>query len=364
MILQSVPCGRKSGAFGGTDIARELPKRHSFWRGETVADLGRRQAGGEEETVLVNRRSVERVPARGFEQPASLLKGGFAGFDSFLEPEVGIEPEHRQPGQPHALLLAAGGVDDGLALTVDLIDPEAGRVLYAAAGSGAEQLRLHSLREFAQIGGNRIVSGCRRDSEYDRTCQRRRDELPRRNAGGARNHQFQSPRKRQITGHRSDQDAKRHHFFEQLRHAEQRRLCDRDGGDRSQPRRLPDHFDVIDQHQQNENTGEHAERRNHEAAGKISPKRVGHHAHAVAGRPKSRNRRALDLLIASISAAGGSTTMPPTMIQRLTPIAVASIRYYTSGASGDFAAITEQANPAMRTPNTARIEPVIEKLRL
>ena len=93
------------------------------------------------------------------------------------------------------------------------------------------------------------------------------------------------------------------------------------GGRRSQPRRLADHFDVVDQHQQHENAREHAQRRDHEAAGKISPKRVGYHAHAVTGRPNSRKRRALDLLIASISAAGGSITMPPMMIQRLTPIA-------------------------------------------
>src|SRR6195256_1575679 len=73
-----------SGAFRGPDIAGELPKRHSLRRGETVADLRRRQAGREEEAVLVNRRSVEGVPARGFEQPASLFKRGLARFDSLL----------------------------------------------------------------------------------------------------------------------------------------------------------------------------------------------------------------------------------------------------------------------------------------
>ena len=57
-------------------------------------------------------------------------------------------------------------------------------------------------------------------------------------------------------------------------------------------------------------------------------------------------------------------TMPATMIQMPAPIATNSIRYWTSGASGDFTAITEQAKPAMRSPNTARIEPPIEKLRL
>jgi hypothetical protein len=61
---------------------------------------------------------------------------------------------------------------------------------------------------------------------------------------------------------------------------------------------------------------------------------------------------------------GGSTTMPPMIIQTPPPIAAASIVYWTSAAAGDFTAITEQANPAMRRPNTASTEPPIEKLRL
>ena len=94
-----------------------------------------------------------------------------------------------------------------------------------------------------------------------------------------------------------------------------------------QPGGLADHFDVIDKHEQDEDGGENAERRDHEAAGKIAPERIRHHAHAVAGRPKSRKSRAFDLLIASINAAGGSTTTLPKMIHRLPPIAAASIRY-------------------------------------
>src|SRR6266700_8405573 len=124
MILQAVACGRKSGALRGSDIARKLPKRHSFRGRETVANLGRRQAGIEEEVLLVDRRSVEGVSARIFEPPAPLFEGGFARCDSLLELEVRIESEHREPGQPHTLLFAARGVDDGLAVTVHLIDPE------------------------------------------------------------------------------------------------------------------------------------------------------------------------------------------------------------------------------------------------
>jgi len=68
--------------------------------------------------------------------------------------------------------------------------------------------------------------------------------------------------------------------------------------------------------------------------------------------------------MASTSPAGGSMTIPPTMIQTLTPIAAANIAYCATGANGDFTAKTEQANPAIRSANTARIAPPIEKFRL
>ena len=41
-----------------------------------------------------------------------------------------------------------------------------------------------------------------------------------------------------------------------------------------------------------------------------------------------------------------------------------SIEYWTRAAAGVFTVMTEQANPAMRRPNTAKIDPPIEKLRL
>ena len=77
-----------------------------------------------------------------------------------------------------------------------------------------------------------------------------------------------------------------------------------------------------------------------------------------------RQARRSELLMASISAAGGSTTTPPMIIHSPTPIAPNSIPYWTSAMAGVFTVITEQANPAMRRPNTATIDPPIEKLRL
>src|SRR5579883_3088053 len=148
------------------------------------------------------------------------------------------------------------------------------------------------------------------------------------------------------------------------RHAEQRGFRHHQRGYADQPRCLPYHLDVVDQNQQKKNADKDAKRRDHEATGEIAAQGVVDHAHAAAGRLNSRARRALDLLIASSNAGGGSITMPPMMAQMLTAIAAASIKYWTRGAAGDFTAMTEQANPAMRRPNTARMEPPMEKLRL
>ena len=99
-------------------------------------------------------------------------------------------------------------------------------------------------------------------------------------------------------------------------------------------------------------------------AGEITAECIGQHAHAVAGLPSRRRRRAFDLLIASISAVGGSTTIPATISQRLPPIDANNSRYCRRGAMGDFTVMTDSAKPAMRSPNTAAIEAPIEKLRL
>src|SRR5439155_1462992 len=74
VVLQAVAGGCESRALRRPDVARELPKRHSLRCREAIADLGRRKAGRKEEAVLIDRRSVEGVPARRFEQPASLLE--------------------------------------------------------------------------------------------------------------------------------------------------------------------------------------------------------------------------------------------------------------------------------------------------
>ena len=91
---------------------------------------------------------------------------------------------------------------------------------------------------------------------------------------------------------------------------------------------------------------------------KYRPKRVGHHAHAVAGRPKTRSKRAFDLLIASSSAAGGSITMPPMMIQRLMPIAERQHQILNDGSKRRFyrhdgAGESRHAHPEHRQNRTA-----------
>ena len=56
------------------------------------------------------------------------------------------------------------------------------------------------------------------------TDDRRRDELPGRHAGRARDHQFEPARQIQVAGHGADQHAERHDALGELRHAEERDL--------------------------------------------------------------------------------------------------------------------------------------------
>ena len=51
-----------------------------------------------------------------------------------------------------------------------------------------------------------------------------RDELPGRHAGGARDHEFEAARQREIAGHRADQHAERHEALEHQRQAEEGNL--------------------------------------------------------------------------------------------------------------------------------------------
>ena len=70
-------------------------------------------------------------------------------------------------------------------------------------------------------------------------------------------------------------------------------------------------------------------------------------------------RRTSGLVSASaITVAETSLFRVPQLLEKMMPFCI------LIGANDDFTAITEQANPAIRNPNTARMELEIEKFRL
>src|SRR6185437_98981 len=99
VVLQPIAGGGEAGAFRGADIARQLPEGHSLRGGEAVAHLRGGEARGELEAGLVDRRAVERVAPRRFDQPIALLQDRLASLDSLLEFVVRAKSKQRKSAQ-------------------------------------------------------------------------------------------------------------------------------------------------------------------------------------------------------------------------------------------------------------------------
>ena len=100
-----------------------------------------------------------------------------------------VEHEGADLAQQHALLAAAGGVDDRLAVVAALGHPEAVHGRLQALGVVAGDLRLQALGLLLQDGGDRIVNGGGNDA----------DARARRRSAGAMNCQADIPAARETT---------------------------------------------------------------------------------------------------------------------------------------------------------------------
>src|SRR5579872_1773202 len=123
----------RSRSFRRNGCSPAVAKRHSLGGREAVANLGGGKARRELKAVLIDRRLSECVSVDGFKQPVSVFESGFLRLDPFLELIIVVEPEDGQAREPHALSFASGGVDDGLSVAVDLVDPETGSILHTAS---------------------------------------------------------------------------------------------------------------------------------------------------------------------------------------------------------------------------------------
>ena len=189
------------------------------------------------------------------------LERGRLGLDALHETVVQIEHENRDVAEQHALFAAGRGIDDRLAVGAALAQPDAVAGRPGASERAAGDLRLHALGLFVQHRGDRVVDGGRKCADGERRDQRRRDELPGRHAGGARDHELEPPRQAEEARHRADQDAERQDALGDLRHAIERRLGDQQRGRVRHVGEPPHHLEVVDQDDQREHAGKHRDQR-------------------------------------------------------------------------------------------------------
>ena len=137
-----------------------------------------------------------------------------------LKLALGVEGEDRHAVEVDALVAAADGVDDRLAVVGALADPER-----AAASSGrvcslSEQLGLKALRAFLQDRRERIVDGRReRCRAAKATTSAGVTNCQADKPADAGDHQLEPPRQIEIARHRADQHAERQDTLDHLRHA-------------------------------------------------------------------------------------------------------------------------------------------------
>ena len=99
------------------------------------------------------------------------------------------------------------------------------------------------------------------DAEHERDEERGRDELPGRDAGGARHHELQAARQIQIAEHRRDQDRERQDAFGDEGHAIERDLGDQERRDILEIAGATQHLDEVDHRDHRERAREHGENR-------------------------------------------------------------------------------------------------------
>src|SRR5262249_19889472 len=156
--LQSIACGNQSSVFGNLDIERKFPERDSFRRGKTFTNL----FGGEVclEAIFrqIDGQHAKRINPRVSQQPDARFKRCGTRLDALLEMALGVKREHRHTVEVGALVTAAHGVDDGLAVVGALTDPGCAA---ASADRGisrlSEQLCLEAFGTLLKYRRKRIV---------------------------------------------------------------------------------------------------------------------------------------------------------------------------------------------------------------
>src|SRR5579883_179401 len=371
---------------GDLDIQWQVPERHRFGGRKTFAHLLGRETRLERISRDVVRRRVGRINPRLGQLPDTLAQHGGARLDSLQEVAGRIVRKYRHAAELNALIGARLGVDDGLTVIVDLAHPEAVAVaLHPRLGATAQVADLEPRGSLLQRGGERVVDEGREHAEDERDEDRRRDELPGRDAGRARDHELEPARQVEIAGHAGDQDRERHDALGDLRHAKERRLGDDQRRNVGQVGGLAHQLDVLDERDQREDPEEDEDRGDEEAQAEVATERAdgqraaqesrrsaseggirhgaGHGAgpHVVANR---RDRRSVTACTARTRKAGGSMIVACEIASRQSAVAANTATYWKVSATGYLIPSTMLAKPIRRSVATAPTAEMSDQVRL
>ena len=168
-----------------------------------------------------------------------------------MEMAGAVEGVDADVAELRSLLAARFGVDDRGPLGAPLPDPEAARVLvHRRGGKLAQQLGFEPLGALMQDRGDGVVERGRHRPEHECRNHRRRHELPRGDAGSARNDQLEAPREREVARHRAHQHGERHDALGELRDAEKRDLGEEPRGRVGPVGAAAHELDIVDHRRQ------------------------------------------------------------------------------------------------------------------
>ena len=213
-----------------------------------------------------------------------------------------------------------------------LAQPEAGAG-GSERGIAAEQLRFEPRRLLAQRCRDRIVERRHGGADHERNHERRRDELPGRDAGRPRHDELQAARQIQIAEHRRDEHGEGHDPLGDEGYPIERDLGDEECREILDVSGAAEHLDEIDHRDQRECPCEHGEDRGQEAQSEISRERAGHEVCPI-GPPARCARRSAMVLIALVMKAGGSTMKPREMPRYPSTKAPTSATYGSASTIG------------------------------
>ena len=187
-------------------------------------------------------------------------------------------------------IVAPVGVDDRLAVDAFLPDPHAGRGRWRRRRTACASIR----SAWCFIAGHRIVERATTTPIDEDDDERRRDELPYRNAGGARHDQFQFAREIEERDHRAEQHGEGQRLLGDGRGMQERNPGHQQAGRSGRVAGAAQHFDEIDRVNEGEDAREDREDRPEEAPGEVTPERAADHR-ASPAKARRRIRRAARL---------------------------------------------------------------------